>query len=254
MFGGGVADPAGQVNDHPADNISKANSVMNRLLKLVQYLATVAPASGLGSFQQQSSRELRGVQRHLRRVRPGVARRGDHGHSQGPGVALYLGKFFPLSKVALLSGSYDAFELADGSYVVAPWITEGGLAVANADIGTFIHTSDYAQDRFRAVADRRSSTGPEVSVQSAAPPYGGSRRLLTSLEPTCPFDGAPNHDSTGVDVCVPNGASTRSGGTSPVRERSPDCSTGGAAGCQPDAILSAETRARRGRKRRERLR
>lgn len=179
---------------------------MNRLLKLVEYLATVAPASGWGSFQQRSAgtcEAFNATYGACDLVWPDVVTMG---HSQGSGVALYLGKFFPLSKVALLSGSYDAFERTDGTYVVAPWITEGGMGVANSDIGTFIHTSDYGQDRFRAVADAALMTGPEVSVQSASPPYGGSRRLITSLEHTCPFDGAPNHDSTGVDVCVPNGA------------------------------------------------
>ena len=73
------------------------------------------------------------------------------GHSQGAGVALYLGKFFPLAKVGMLSGSYDAYDLGGGNYSVAPWITEGGLDVPNADIGTLLHTSDYGLNLFRAV-------------------------------------------------------------------------------------------------------
>ena len=53
-FGGGVTDPDGGSYDHALVSISQANSVMNRLLKLVDYLNVIAPTAGWGDFQQRT--------------------------------------------------------------------------------------------------------------------------------------------------------------------------------------------------------
>ena len=71
--------------------------------------------------------------------------------------------------------------------------------------GTLLHTADFGLGLFRTVEDAVGVTGPEVSVTSATPPYGGSRRLITSAASTCPFDATPSHLSTAVDLCTPDG-------------------------------------------------
>jgi hypothetical protein len=204
VFGAGVPDPAGHAYDHAAVAINGANSVMNRLLKLVDYLQTIAPASGWGAFQQRTGATCTSVNTTYGACDLDWSNVVTVGHSQGAGVALYLGKFFPLSKVEMLSGSYDAYNTGGGSFTVAPWVSEGGLAVANADIGTLLHTSDYGVPLFRAVEDALNVTGPEVSLTSSSPPFGGSHRLVTSLASTCPWDSVPGHNSTAVDLCAPD--------------------------------------------------
>lgn len=206
VFGGGVADPGGNAHDNGVVAISAANSVMNRLLKVVDYLNTIAPASGWGNFQQRSGPVCDSPNTTYGACNLNWSDVVAMGHSQGAGVALYLGKFFPLAKVGMLSGSYDAYDLGGGNYSVAPWITEAGLAVANADIGTLLHTNDCGLNLFRAVENSLGVTGSEVMVTAAVPPYGGSRRLVTSLASTCPWDPTPGHNSTAVDLCSPDGA------------------------------------------------
>lgn len=205
VYGQGVADPDGGAYDHPAVTVSAANSVTNRLLKLVEYLRTLAPLSGWEQFQQRTGGDC-----DLEDPTYGACDlRWDHvaamGHSQGAGVALYLAKHHPLDRVGMLSGTYEAFHLGGGSYQPAEWIAEGGLDVPAARIGALVHTADYGIGYFRAVQDTLGVAGPETSVTSSSPPYGGSGRLVTSASSTCPWESVPSHLSTAVDACTPNG-------------------------------------------------
>ena len=46
--------------------------------------------------------------------------------------------------------------------------------------------------------------GPEADV-STGPSFGGSRQLVTGIPSACPIgDSAPSHNSTAVDLCVPD--------------------------------------------------
>lgn len=169
VFGSAVAN-------HPAVSVDTARSVRNRLDAMVSYLAGRYPLDGWDL--DWSDRVL-------------------VGHSQGAGVALYLSKFFAVERVVLLSGTYDVF----GSIpTVAPWITEGGFATPSSRIGWFAHLSDPGLPLQRAVAQAVGVTGSEVAVASGAP-YGGSRRLVTSAQPGCPFDSSPTHNSTATNLC-----------------------------------------------------
>ena len=130
--------------------------------------------------------------------------RGDEFAAQSAGVGLYLAKFFPLHRVVMLSGAFDAYDLGGGNYAVAPWITEGPLAVPAPNIGSLIHTSDPNAARIRAVAQLVGIPGPEADV-STGPSFGGSRQLVTGIPSACPIgDSAPSHNSTAVDLCVPD--------------------------------------------------
>ena len=202
-FGAGVPDPTGQAYDHPIASISRSDSVMNRLLKLVEYLRTLAPASGWDQFQQRTAGTCDSVNPQYGSCDLDWSKVAAVGHSQGAGVALYLGKFLPLSKVVMLSGSYDAYDLGGGAFVAGPWISEGGFATATADIGTLNHTADQGLGRIRAVANAVGIVGAEVPANTG-PLFSGSRRLITSVPSTCPWDSAPGHNSTGFDLCVPD--------------------------------------------------
>ncbi len=206
-FGAGVADPSGHAFDNPAANVNRSNSMVNRLTKLLDRLVAVAPGGGWAQFQHRSPS---GACTQVDATYGGCAidwtKVAAVGHSQGAGVALYLAKFFPLDRVVMLSGSFDAYDLGGGNYSVATWITESPLAVPVDRIGVLLSLSDPGVGRIRAVAAGVGVIGPETDVGSGSSPFGGSRWLATSKTPTCPLDSAPNHNSTAVDGCVPDGA------------------------------------------------
>jgi hypothetical protein len=206
VFGASVPDPFGQAYDHPTASVSASSSVMNRLLKLLDRLAVIAPTAGWERFQLASGGACDQADPTYGACAIDWSTVTVVGHSQGAGVGLYLSKFFPLHRLVMLSGSVDAHRLEDGSFVPASWITEAPLAIAPSQVSTFMHTSDQSLGRLRAVADAVGVPGSEVNVASSAPPYGGSRRLVTSVPATCPFDSSQSHNSTAVDFCTPDGA------------------------------------------------
>ncbi|UDY34678.1 BPSS1187 family protein [Dermatobacter hominis] len=208
VFGSDVQDPIGDTYDHPIAAVNAPNSVVNRLTKLLDHLVQLAPTAGWDKFQYRTGA---GVCTQVDGTYGGCAINWTKvtavGHSQGAGVGLYLAKFFPLARVVMLSGSFDAYDLGGGSFAVAPWITEAPLVVAPADIRTLLHTSDPALGRMRAVASALGIPGSEVNVTTSSPPYGGSKRLVTSLASSCGlWDSSPSHNSTAVDACAPDQA------------------------------------------------
>ncbi len=203
VFGSNVQDPAGATYDHPIASVNGSNSVVNRLTKLIDHLNTLAPTAGWGQFQHRTAGACTQVDSTYGGCAINWSKLVAVGHSQGAGVGLYLAKFFPLDRVVMLSGSFDAYDLGNGSYTVAPWITEGPLAVPPEHIRTLFHTSDPALGRMRAVADLLGVPGSDVNVTVGAP-FGGSNRLITSTLSTCIWDSAPSHNSTAVDACVPD--------------------------------------------------
>lgn len=205
-FGAGVADPTGASYDHPLAAVDAARSVVNRLSKLVEYLRLIAPGAGWEQFQQRSAQACDVFDTTYEVCSIDWTTVNAVGHSQGAGVALYLAKFHPLERVAMLSGSVDAHLLPDGSLLAASWLTEGPLAVPPSSVWTLLHTADPQVARMRAVADTVGVPGSEVAVTASAPPPPGSNRLVTSLGPTCFWDSAQHHNSTAVDVCTPDGA------------------------------------------------
>jgi hypothetical protein len=203
VHGAGVADPSGAAFDHPSVNVSGANSVLNRLLKHIEYLHQRYPAAGWDAFQQREAGACTEMSETYGACMADWGRIVAMGHSQGAGVALYLGKHYPLGRVGMLSGPYDVFGSPSG-YVPAPWVAEGGFAVPVGDIATFSHLSDPAIGIHRAVSDTLGLAGPEVLVTLYARPYGYSQRLVTNAPTECPFDTtAQSHNSTATDLCAP---------------------------------------------------
>lgn len=203
VHGAGVPDVNGDSFDHPSVDVSAANSVMNRLLEHVEYMRVQAPTMGWEQFQVRSGGACAEVNPEYGACELDWQHVVALGHSQGAGVALYLGKLHPLTRVAMLSGAYDAFRQDDGSYVAAPWVSEGGFQVPVSRLATFSHLSDPAIAIHRAVATQLGIPGPEVLVTTTPRPYGSSGRLVTNATPVCPLDSAPSHNSTATDLCSP---------------------------------------------------
>lgn len=84
--------------------VAPENSILNRVQKLLDYLARTDPAGGWGEFVSDH---------HPRWDRILVA-----GHSQGSGHAAYLGKMFRVNRVLMFSGPQDYL---DEFHRPAPW-------------------------------------------------------------------------------------------------------------------------------------
>lgn len=86
--------------------VEPANSILNRLEKLLAYLAKQDPDGGWGEFMTDGQ--------------PAWSRFVVAGHSQGAGHAAYLGKLFAVDAVLMFSGPQDYFNDLDKP---APWLS-----------------------------------------------------------------------------------------------------------------------------------
>jgi hypothetical protein len=111
-----------------------------------------------------------------------------------------------LDRIVLFSGPSDV-----GLTVASPalWLSQPSLTPANRYFG-FTHVADdlvpLALVSRNWTALGLSDGGPQASVDGAAPPYSGSRQLLTSAPPNPNPIGStpsPTHASPVVDAFTP---------------------------------------------------
>lgn len=202
-FGAGVADPAGASSDHPVVNVSGSNSVSNRLLQLVAYLAGSFPTEGWEQFVAQTDGLCTRVVPQYAACDLDWSRVVLVGHSLGAGQALYLARSHEVARVAMISGPYDEWFDAGGVPTAAPWIAEGGFATPTDRMFGLTHTTEPNAAGQRAAWDALGMSGPPISVDSTTAPYGGFQQLATSLTPACPLDTNGRHNATAQDACTP---------------------------------------------------
>jgi pimeloyl-ACP methyl ester carboxylesterase len=202
VFGENVNDPTGTPYNHPLISVSKANSVMNRVLKLLDYLVATYPTRGWEQFRALSGGGC------LFNATYGAcnidwSKTVVMGHSLGSGVALYLSKFFDVDRVGMISGPFDQYN--DGfTITVAPWIAEGSFSTPASDMFGLQHQWEPNVAGTLAAWDALGLAGSGMtSVDGGSPPYGGSHKLSTNLTPVCPLDSAQRHNSTAQDNCTP---------------------------------------------------
>ncbi len=202
-FGANVADPTGHAYDSSSVAVSQASSLVNRTLRLVDYLASHYPSDGWSDYQARSGGVCTSVDPVYGVCDLDWSKVVLVGHSLGAGEALYLSKFHPVARVAMLSGPFDE-NTVSGTITVAPWITEGGFATPSSSMFGLTNTIEPNFAATSAAWNALGLVGPQVSVDGALAPYGGSQQLTTSLTPACTTPGS-SHNSTGQDLCV-NGA------------------------------------------------
>ena len=199
-FGGGVADPTGQVYDSNQATVTQNNSAVNRILRLVDYLAVHYPAEGWDQYQAKTAGVCTTVDPVYGVCDLDWSRVVLVGHSLGAGEALYLSKFHSVARVAMVSGPFD--ENTDGATItVAPWIVEGGFATPASAMFGLTNTVEPNAAQQSAAWDALGLVGPQESVDGTLAPYNGSQQLATALTPACTTSGS-YHNSTGQDLCV----------------------------------------------------
>src|SRR5439155_17318185 len=168
--------------------VTAANSVDNRLIKVLLYLDAHYPEEGWSRF-----------------VKDGAPKRSQivmSGQSQGAAQAAFIGKLHRVSRVAMFSGPPDARVPEEADRWVSIGVTPAAKYFA------LFHDRDHlvAGIRLNLAALDLLRFGDPVQAEGNPPPYGGTHILFTDLKPTLGYDAlnAP-HQSTARDNNTPLG-------------------------------------------------
>jgi len=206
VFGQNVADPEGHAFDHQLLNITRTSSAMNRTLKLVNYLAATYPTEGWAQYlAHDANGNCTSFSTTYGTCDLDWTKVVLMGHSQGGSVALYMSSFYPVGRVGMLSGAYDAWDNGDGTLTAANWVVARKAKIPVGKVVEFVHTRDVGLARIRTVEKTLGITGPEKNVLTSARPWNYSQSLVTTITPTCPLDSSQAHNATAQDLCAPDG-------------------------------------------------
>jgi len=166
-------------------NVSVANSIDNRLTKVLQYLALQYPDEGWDRF--------------LLRDKPKWSQIAVSGHSQGGGNAAMIAKIRLVARVILFSSVTDSIQTEAPSWV-ASHVTpvERYYAIA--------HDRDGFYGPIRAAWDSLGLAvfGGPAMPEISSPPYDGTHMLVTDLVPRPNgFVGTNAHGSPSNDLNTP---------------------------------------------------
>jgi hypothetical protein len=224
-----------------AFDVSRANSIESRLLKLLSYLAEQHPEEGwsgylhgkAGGDQDGSGRALGAALLECCRH----ARRGDRedgqvqgglkwssimvaGWSQGAGHAPLIARDHEVARVMMLEGPADRRQVNPPANP-ARWLFEphatpsaryfglahvrGLTSVPGAQPGDPF----YLESAWQALGI--DQLGQTVLVDTATPPFNDTHQLITNLEPDpkAPLASRTHHHSVAADTATPKDASGR---------------------------------------------
>lgn len=169
--------------------VTPANAIRNRLVAALRQLDQQQPQEGWGRFVDGSGN----LQWPLIRV---------GGHSGGGGAAVYISKQSQVDRACFFASPADS---TNNPQRAAPWVGVSG-ATSNTRLYGFTHVQDaivpYTLVQQQWTALQLGSLGAIVSVDGAAPPYGGSHTLTTSA-PRPNVLTSSFHNITIVDVATP---------------------------------------------------
>ena len=150
----------------PKIRVTPQNSIENRLLKLLQYLAVQNPTDGWDSFVEDRATKWSNI----------IV----SGQSQGGGQAALLGKIHLVARVAMFGSVTDA--VGSGSGPSPVWLSTPGATPPERYFG-FAHQRDGFWSNIQRgwIALGLESFGPVVNVDGESPPFGGTHRLTTNV-------------------------------------------------------------------------
>jgi len=180
------------IDRHPAIDVGWADSILNRLSVLLQYLDRNHPEERWRRFLRAD-----GTPRwHATAL---------GGHSQGAGYAGLIAKFKPVQRVLMFAG-FDWFGAEERP---ADWMYRPSATAAEAIYG-FSHLlgqSAWDTDMKQLNAWRVlyiDAFGPLIDVDTIAPPYQGSHMLATRAAPQCFIGECQDyHSAVVVDAYTP---------------------------------------------------
>jgi Secretion system C-terminal sorting domain len=149
-------------------DVNRANSIENRLIKLLKYLNQQSPTQGWGQY-------LNGDNILWSKIITA-------GHSQGAGHAAFIAKTYKVDRAIM-------FAWADWSTnfgVAAPWVSAAGVTPTEGYFA-FIHPKDglvaYATATSTWNLFGLTTFGKIISVDTAAGNFRGTHTLVTNQEP-----------------------------------------------------------------------
>lgn len=153
----------------PEVDISAANSIRNRLAKLLLYLSTAYPSEGWDQYLDGGD--------------PAWDRIAVAGHSQGGGHSAFIAKQYEVWRVVMFAGGADIFIGKPDPF--APWLAQH-VTPASRYWG-FVHQEDAAPVFVGAWAIfGMPEYGPPREVESLPSPYLMTHELITSAPPPDP--------------------------------------------------------------------
>jgi hypothetical protein len=175
----------------PLIDVTPANTIENRLVKLLNYLGMRFPGEGWPGYLEAGT------------PRWSAIRLG--GHAQGGSEAAMLAREHAVPRVCLLEAPTDLITGPGSDRRLPPWLTSGRATPPDSYYG-FRHTqSSFPNaDAFPLAwtALGLDAFGPETDVDSGEPNYGGSHRLTTAAGPAAGSAG-DTHGSVAVDAATP---------------------------------------------------
>ena len=170
------------VDRTPLISITRANSIENRLIKLLVYLRVRFPDDGWGQYLTNENT--------IKWSSIVVS-----GHSQGGGHAGIIGRYHLVARVVMFAAmDYSGREMRPANWIAVPGSTPN--ATPEDRFYGFSHQRDE-EVNFAILSAQvwpaygMDSFGPVVNVESAAPPYGNTHSLTSNLDtPTDNYHGA----------------------------------------------------------------
>jgi hypothetical protein len=178
------------VDRSPEIAITPANSIDNRLVKLLHYLDDQHPEEGWREYLDGN---------HPRWPSIVVA-----GHSQGGGQAAIIAKQHQVDRVVMLGAPAD---FSRDSRSMAPWIVKPGVTPPERYYG-FVHVQDPGFRRILQAWEElgMAKFGAPVKVDNHQPPYQHSHQLTTDATPAQP---QKYHGSVATDGNTPRATNGR---------------------------------------------
>jgi hypothetical protein len=172
------------IDRHPGVNVNTANSLINRLVKLLTYLQKTHPTQNWGQY--------------LVSGQPNWSKIIVAGHSQGGAIAGVIGKYYPIKKVIMISMMDFLNNGKTPDWETLPANKEKYFAIINsAD-----ELVPYAKVKAGWDVMGMSAYGGRINVDWNLPPYSNTHTLITTINPTS--TGTDKyHNSTGVDSYIP---------------------------------------------------
>jgi hypothetical protein len=182
----------------PQVDVSRSNSIENRLSRLLQLLAEEFPAEGWGNYLDGDAPRWWSIR---------IA-----GHSQGAGHAAFIARTYEVARVCLLEGPVDLIGPPEAEERrLAPWVALGATPADRYYGFRHRHSSSPNAEAFRPAWSLfgMDAFGDPVDTDSVTPPYGGSHHLTTDAEAI--DDGMPNltHRSVVADPVTPRSETGR---------------------------------------------
>ena len=152
------------IDRSPWVDVNAANSIDNRLTKLLQYLAQQYPEEAWGRF--------------LAHDKPKWSQIAVSGHSQGGGHAAMIAKIRLVARVVMFSSVTDSLQGAS-----VPWVA---THVTPSD--RYYGLDHDLDEQFRSIRASWDSLGmaafgPTVAPENSAPPYDFTHMLVTDYHP-----------------------------------------------------------------------